>query len=110
VGETYERLVATLPGGPDQPLHGDAHPGNLLPAPDGRWLWCDFEDTCAGPLEWDLAAVRRSPHLDGAAAMRAYARASGRDVGDEALAPWIALRELHLAVWRSLYAERGLPS
>jgi Ser/Thr protein kinase RdoA (MazF antagonist) len=69
MGEAYERVVATRPDGPDQPLHGDAHPGNLLPAADGRWLWCDFEDTCSGPVEWDLAALRRSPRLDGAAAV-----------------------------------------
>jgi aminoglycoside phosphotransferase (APT) family kinase protein len=110
MGEAYERLVATLPAGPDQPLHGDAHPGNLLSSPNARWLWCDFEDTCSGPIEWDLASLRRSPRLDGAAAVRAYARASGHDVDDAALAPWIELRELHLAVWLSLYAERGLPS
>ena len=87
-----------------------AHPGNLLTAADGRWLWCDFEDTCSGPVEWDVAALRRSPRLDGAAALRAYARESGHDADDAALAPWIELRELHLAVWTSLYAERGLPS
>jgi hypothetical protein len=56
------------------------------------------------------ASLRRSPWIDGAAAVRAYARASGRDdLDDEALAPWIALRELRLDVWLSLYAERGLP-
>jgi hypothetical protein len=107
IGEAYERVVAMLPGGPDQPLHGDAHPGNLLRAPGGGWLWCDFEDTCAGPVEWDVAALRRSPRIDGAAAVRAYARASGHAVDDAALAPWIELRELHLAVWTALYAERG---
>jgi Ser/Thr protein kinase RdoA (MazF antagonist) len=108
----YERIVATLPSAAptDQPLHGDAHPSNLLRTASGDFLWCDFEDTCSGPVHWDVAAVRRTPHLDGAAAVRAYMRASGRDdLGDEQLAPWIALRELHLAVWTSLYAERELP-
>jgi Ser/Thr protein kinase RdoA (MazF antagonist) len=110
MGAAYERVAATLPDGPDQPLHGDAHPGNLLAIDGGGWLWCDFEDTCSAPVEWDLAAVRRSPRVDGAAAVRACARASGHEVDDAALAPWIELRELHLAVWLSLYAERGLPS
>jgi len=113
IGAAYERVVATLPTptAGDQPLHGDAHPGNLLSTARGDWLWCDFEDTCSGPVHWDVAALRRTPRLDGAAAVRAYARASGRDdVGDEALAPWIALRVLHLAVWTALYAERGAPS
>lgn len=101
----YARLTGALAPGDEQPLHGDAHPGNLLAGPAG-WLWCDFEDTCRGPLEWDLAAVRRSPWIDGAAALRAYARAGGREAGDAALAPWLALRRLHLTVWTCLYAER----
>lgn len=104
----YDRLTAAIAtSGKDEPLHGDAHPGNLLSTPDGEWLWCDFEDTCSGPVAWDLAALRRTPRLDGAAALRAYARASGRDdIDDAGLAPWIELREMHLAVWLSLYAER----
>jgi len=113
IGDAYARIVAALPvaAAGEQPLHGDAHPGNLLPTAGRGWIWCDFEDTCSGPVHWDVAALRRSPRLDGAAAVRAYARASGRDdVGDEALAPWVALRELHLAVWLNLYAERGAPS
>jgi Ser/Thr protein kinase RdoA (MazF antagonist) len=113
IGDACARVLATLPAREtrEQPLHGDAHPGNLLSTAAGGWLWCDFEDTCCGPVHWDVAALRRSPRLDGAAAVRAYARASGRDdVGDDALAPWIELRELHLAVWMALYAERGAPS
>jgi Ser/Thr protein kinase RdoA (MazF antagonist) len=107
IAAAYERLVARVASGAEHPLHGDAHPGNLLTAADGSWLWCDFEDTCAGPAHWDLAALRRSPRVDGAAAVRAYVRAAGRDDLDEAaLAPWIALRELHLTVWYCLYAER----
>jgi Ser/Thr protein kinase RdoA (MazF antagonist) len=107
IAAAYERLAAQLAPAAEQPLHGDAHPGNLLPAAHGGWLWCDFEDTCAGPLHWDLATLRRSPRLDGAAALRAYGRAARRDdFDDAALAPWIALRELHLTVWYCLYAER----
>lgn len=38
------RVVAGLPELPVQPLHGDAHAGNLVLTEDGpRWL--DFEDT-----------------------------------------------------------------
>jgi hypothetical protein len=39
-----------------QPLHGDAHPGNLIAAREGL-LWIDFEDACRGPVEWDLATM-----------------------------------------------------
>ena len=38
-----------------RPLHGDAHSGHLLMTPAGP-LWSDFEDVCAGPLEWDLSS------------------------------------------------------
>jgi len=40
---------------PRRPLHGDAHPGNVLLTADGP-RWTDFEDTCVGPIEWDLAS------------------------------------------------------
>jgi hypothetical protein len=37
-----------------RPLHGEPHDGNRLLTPGGvRWI--DFERTCLGPLEWDLA-------------------------------------------------------
>ena len=45
------------PGGNVQPLHGDAHPGNLVATRDGELVWIDFEDVCRGPLEWDLATM-----------------------------------------------------
>ncbi|MDQ1249116.1 MAG: hypothetical protein QG597_3490 [Actinomycetota bacterium] len=34
-------------------IHGDAHMGNLIPAPDGPII-CDFDSTNIGPREWDL--------------------------------------------------------
>jgi hypothetical protein len=39
-----------------QPLHGDAHLGNLLNTTLGP-LWTDWEDTFLGPVEWDLASI-----------------------------------------------------
>lgn len=41
---------------PHQPLHGDAHMGNLMQTTDGL-LWTDWEDAFSGPVEWDLASV-----------------------------------------------------
>ncbi|CAN5830158.1 hypothetical protein BH11VER1_BH11VER1_04410 [soil metagenome] len=41
---------------PHQPLHGDAHMGNLMNTTNGL-LWTDWEDTFAGPVEWDLASI-----------------------------------------------------
>ncbi|MBK1883279.1 aminoglycoside phosphotransferase family protein [Luteolibacter pohnpeiensis] len=39
-----------------QPLHGDAHPGNVLNTTEGL-LWTDWEDAFLGPIEWDLASI-----------------------------------------------------
>ncbi|MBQ1027479.1 aminoglycoside phosphotransferase family protein [Micromonospora sp. C95] len=38
-------------------VHGDAHVGNLLREPSGRVVMCDFDATCLGPWQVDLAAV-----------------------------------------------------
>src|SRR5580658_8082300 len=45
---TVDRFVA---------LHGAPHPHNILLV-DGEPVFIDFETTCMGPVEWDLA------HLD----------------------------------------------
>ena len=50
-----ESLDALAPY-PHQPLHGDAHMGNLMNTTRGL-LWTDWEDTFAGPVEWDVASV-----------------------------------------------------
>ena len=80
-------------------LHGDAHPGNLLATPSG-WLWGDLEDTCSGPLAWDLACLRSTTRLDGRAALDAFPGAPT----DAELAPWLELRRLHVAAWWQVYA------
>jgi aminoglycoside phosphotransferase (APT) family kinase protein len=36
-----------------QPLHGDAHLGNVLLAESGP-IWMDLEAACLGPIEWDV--------------------------------------------------------
>ncbi len=41
---------------PRRTLHGDAHTGNVLVTANGP-RWTDFEDTCVGPLEWDLSSA-----------------------------------------------------
>jgi hypothetical protein len=91
-----QRLAALRPrlGGAVRSLHGDPHPGNLL-ATTGGWVWGDLEDSCAGPLAWDLACLRSTRRLDGRAALDAFPGAPS----DEELAPWLELRRLHAAVW-----------
>ncbi|MEO7098906.1 MAG: aminoglycoside phosphotransferase family protein [Luteolibacter sp.] len=54
-----DRLVSSIEAlrkFPYQPLHGDAHPGNLMNTTLGL-LWTDWEDTFLGPVEWDLASI-----------------------------------------------------
>ncbi len=43
-------------GAPEQLLHGEPHPGNLLGTENGP-LFIDFETLCRGPVEFDLAHV-----------------------------------------------------
>jgi aminoglycoside phosphotransferase (APT) family kinase protein len=47
-------LTAQLPSGL---VHGDAHVGNLLRKPNSRVILCDFDATCVGPWQVDLAAI-----------------------------------------------------
>jgi Ser/Thr protein kinase RdoA (MazF antagonist) len=102
LAEAYTRLTAELdPAAPRQALHGDAGVGNLM-ATDRGWVWHDFEDTCSGPVAWDLAASAASPYRDGPRILAAY-----RDpVDEQQLAVCEQLRRLHLTVWYHLYAER----
>lgn len=51
-----ERSIRALAACPHQPLHGDAHTGNLMQTTRGL-LWSDWEDAFSGPVEWDLASV-----------------------------------------------------
>jgi len=83
-------------GGPEQVLHGDAHPGNLPATPAG-WRWTDLEDTCSGPAAWDLACLRLTSRLDGRAALDAMGGPP-----DAELAPWLELRRLHARAWTTV--------
>jgi hypothetical protein len=113
VGAAYARLTAELgetgPAVTGQPLHGDAGAGNLMAtgkatgkATGSGWVWHDFEDTCSGPVTWDLAASTASKFLQGPRVLAAY----GEPVDEDKLAVCEQLRRLHLTVWYSLYAER----
>jgi hypothetical protein len=87
--------------GPVGPLHGDAHPGNLLATPAG-WRWTDLEDTCRGPRGWDLACLRTTSRLDGRAALDALPEPPT----EAELAPFVHLRLLHGAAWWFVHAVR----
>ena len=96
----YARLTAELTPHPAQPLHGDAGAGNLMATGDG-WVWHDFEDTCSGPVAWDLAASTASQRLAGSRILAAYGVPAPAQ-----LAVCQQLRRLHLTVWYALYTER----
>ncbi|GLY66829.1 phosphotransferase [Amycolatopsis taiwanensis] len=99
VARLREILDGLVLEGPVQALHGDAHVGNLLATPAGpRWL--DFEDTCRGPLGWDLACLALSGRVDGRAAVAAYPG----EMPD--LAPFLTLRSLLAVCWRFVVARR----
>lgn len=100
VGELVERLRPGLTG-PVGFLHGDAHPGNLLATPAG-WRWTDLEDSCRGPLGWDLACLRTTSRLDGRAALDALPV----PVDDDTLSPFVHLRRLHGAARLFVHAVR----
>ena len=103
IAAAYARLTGelALTSSAEQVLHGDAGLGNLM-LTEGGWLWHDFEDTCTGPVAWDLAALTASPRLDGSRVVEAY-----RDAVDPAqLRICEQLRLLSLTVWYALYAER----
>ena len=54
--ERLTNAITVLSRFPHQPLHGDAHMGNLMNTTRGL-LWTDWEDTFSGPVEWDVASI-----------------------------------------------------
>lgn len=98
--EENERLREALAAFPVRPLHGDAHPGNLLATPSGP-VWNDFEDAFLGPLGWDLACLASTGRLDGTAALAAYPG----EYSAEEVAVCVELRKLFGVVWRFVLAR-----
>jgi hypothetical protein len=58
LGDMLGSLRRTIVGRgvPEQLLHGEPHPGNVLGTKDGA-LFIDLETCCRGPVEFDLAHV-----------------------------------------------------
>ncbi|MES2658078.1 MAG: phosphotransferase [Verrucomicrobiota bacterium] len=101
-----ERLISSteaLREFPMQPLHGDAHPGNLLNTTRGL-LWTDWEDTFLGPVEWDLASIiwnariLDEDHETADAILDAYQQAGG-SIDPAALHHCLVARAAVMSAW-----------
>lgn len=94
-----EAAVQVLGEYPAQPLHGDAHAGNGMNTTRGL-LWTDWEDTFAGPVEWDLASVLWNAWiLDGDLAAVAAIRAAYGPVDERALRASLTGRAAVMSAW-----------
>ena len=106
IGLLKERLGSSLEalrGFPMQPLHGDAHMGNLMNTTLGL-LWTDWEDTFSGPVEWDLASIiwnariLDEDHATADAILDAYCEAGGQ-VDPIALHHSLVARAAVMSAW-----------
>jgi hypothetical protein len=100
---TGAELAEALPAS-GRALHGDPHPRNLLTTAGGEVLWNDFEDAFRGPLEWDLAVMRRTAALDGEAALAAYLALTGVRPDAGLLAACGRVRDWQALCWTLLGA------
>ena len=90
----------------EQPVHGDAHLGNVL----AGGLWLDLDEACAGPPEWDLACLRHCSFLFGELERETRDALAAYGSYDEgAVAALDPLVVLFTAAWGSLAPLIGEP-
>jgi hypothetical protein len=106
LGMLRARMVSSLEAlekFPKQPLHGDAHLGNLLNTTLGL-LWTDWEDTFLGPVEWDVASMIwnarliEKDHATADAIVEGYRQAGG-PIDDEAMHHCLVARAAVVCAW-----------
>jgi len=100
ISKDFEEIEFVLPPGP---IHGDAHPGNIMRPTGGTLTLIDFEDFAFGPREWDAAVLSVRHQAFGWASdaeYRAYTDAYGFDPIDWSGFPVLrAARELNMTTW-----------
>jgi hypothetical protein len=101
-----DRAVPAVAAQPRQARHGDSHRGHVQPGPGGA-LWCDWEDTFLGPLEWDLGCLVAHAELGGAVGegARAALAAHGAQIDPGVLELMVLARIYQLAPWHLIYAR-----
>ena len=92
-------------GVPLQPIHGDAHHGNVLRTTTGP-LWGDFENACLGPRELDLACNELRARAQGREPADDEFLAGYGDHDGDLVAQLIPVHALFLAAWTFALAER----
>jgi Ser/Thr protein kinase RdoA (MazF antagonist) len=90
---------------PLQPIHGDAHHGNVLRTSAGP-LWGDFENACLGPRELDLACNELRARAQGRAPADDDFLAGYGDYDAVLVSRLLPVHALFLAAWTFALAER----
>jgi Phosphotransferase enzyme family len=91
---------------PAQALHGDASIGNLLRT-DGRLIWNDLEDVCAGPVAWDVAGLVASARTRGHSATFIEELLAGYGgPGLDGLQTFLEAHAVYDVVWQAFEAQR----
>ncbi len=97
------RSIKTLSAFPHQPLHGDAHLGNVMNTTIGL-LWTDWEDAFSGPVEWDVASViwnaqiLEEDHETVERILSGY-RSAGGQINEEAMQQCLIARAAVVCAW-----------
>lgn len=100
--ERLSTSMSVLDGCTLQPLHGDAHMGNLMNTTRGL-LWTDWEDAFSGPIEWDVASIiwnariLDQDHATAEAILQAYG-----PVDDEVLKYCLIARAAVMSAWHPI--------
>jgi aminoglycoside phosphotransferase (APT) family kinase protein len=98
------RAAIDVPDRPVQPVHGDAHLGNVFAVPGGQ-VWIDWEESWRGPVEWDLACLDHRRRVFGELAEPIGAALGGYGPVDEAaIDAWAPVVALWALAWGTMGA------